>query len=64
MASIAGGIILLNRPGTQRFETAIGEQERLVLSDGSRLMLDADTQVAVSMGEQRRSINLIRGRAN
>lgn len=64
MASIAGGIILLNRPGTQRFQTAIGQQEKLVLSDGSRLTLDADTQVAVSIGEQRRSINLIRGRAN
>lgn len=63
-AAVVGGVVMLGRAKPEKFETALGEQRRLVLSDGSHLTLDADTQVAVSMGEQRRSIELLKGRAN
>jgi transmembrane sensor len=43
-------------------ETGIGERREFVLDDGSRIMLDTDTRVRVSMGDRSRHVSLERGR--
>jgi transmembrane sensor len=45
------------------YTTARGEQRRLTLEDGSRLMLNTDTSVKVRFDEERRRIELRRGQA-
>lgn len=45
------------------YTTARGEQRRLTLTDGSRLMLNTDTSVKVRFDEERRRIDLRRGQA-
>jgi transmembrane sensor len=45
------------------YTTARGEQRRLTLEDGSRLMLNTDTSVKVRFDEERRRIDLRRGQA-
>jgi transmembrane sensor len=45
------------------YATAIGERRLVILADGSRLSLDADSQVKVRLGRDRRELELIRGRA-
>jgi transmembrane sensor len=45
------------------YTTARGEQRRLTLEDGSRLLLNTDTSVKVRFDEQRRRIDLRRGQA-
>jgi transmembrane sensor len=54
--------ILLYTP-THIFRTAIGERQLAILEDGSKLSLDADTQVDVRMERGRRDLVLVRGRA-
>lgn len=45
------------------YTTARGEQRRLTLDDGSRLLLNTDTSVKVRFDEDRRRIDLRRGQA-
>jgi transmembrane sensor len=45
------------------YTTARGEQRRLTLDDGSRLLLNTDTSVKVRFDEERRRIDLRRGQA-
>jgi transmembrane sensor len=45
------------------YTTARGEQRRLTLEDGSRLLLNTDTSLKVRFDEQRRRIELRRGQA-
>jgi transmembrane sensor len=45
------------------YTTARGEQRRLTLEDGSRLLLNTDTSVKVRFDEERRRIDLRRGQA-
>lgn len=54
----------LRAPQVQKFQTAHGEQRVIVLADGSRLSLDALTEVDVSYTKEVRSILLASGRAN
>lgn len=44
------------------FETAIGEQRLVQLDDGSRVQLDTNTRISVSMGTER-TLHLHKGRA-
>jgi transmembrane sensor len=46
------------------YHTALGEQRVIVLADGSRMSLDALTQVAVRYTDDARNIQLLSGRAN
>lgn len=46
-----------------RYETGIGERRITRLEDGSRLSLDADTLVKVRFTDERRELQLLRGRA-
>lgn len=43
------------------FKTRVGEQHQFTLSDGSQLLLNTDTQVALRFGEQSRMLQLLRG---
>lgn len=46
-----------------RYETGIGERLQVVLSDGSKISLDAQSRVDVRYREGRRELRLARGRA-
>jgi transmembrane sensor len=54
----------MRSPPPEGYTTALGEQRVIVLPDGTRMSLDARSQVAVSYGKDLRAIQLIAGRAN
>ena len=56
-----GGFWLLNRPTV--YVTAIGEQRRVALNDGTLVNLDTDSRITVRYTGGRRDISLDRGRA-
>ena len=58
------GWFRLRSPAEEMFETAHGEQRTIVLTDGSRMSMDARTQVKVAFSSRLRAIYLIAGRAN
>ena len=62
-AASAGAAYWYNRDRPEIYATARGEQRRLLLGDGSRLVLDTDTQITARLGKERRQIVLDRGRA-
>ncbi|MHA6196759.1 FecR family protein [Pseudomonas wadenswilerensis] len=45
------------------YRTALGEQRRIELADGSHILLDSDSAVDVSLGEKQRDIVLRKGEA-
>jgi transmembrane sensor len=55
---------VMRSPQPESYRTALGEQRVIVLPDGTRMSLDARSQVAVSYGKDLRAIELIAGRAN
>lgn len=61
-ASVAG-IVFYLRSGTT-YATEIGEQRDVALEDGTLVRLDTDSEIHVSMSEERRRVNLRRGRAH
>lgn len=61
VAVLAAAALLVFRLPSYR--TNIGEQRMVILTDGSRLSLDAASKVDVDYGQQRRSLELIAGRA-
>jgi transmembrane sensor len=61
-ASVAGIVVYL-RSGTT-YATEIGEQRDVSLEDGTRVRLDTDSEIRVSMSEELRSVQLRRGRAH
>jgi transmembrane sensor len=65
LVALAALGIVLSRPliwADQVYETRIGEQRTVVLSDGSKVRLDTNSRITAQMGAQR-SIALIRGQA-
>ena len=48
---------------TQIYETGTGERQVAVLDDGSTISLDAATRVEVTLGNERRELTLLSGRA-
>lgn len=54
----------LRSPAEQMYRTALGEQRVIVLADGSRMSLDARTEVRVRYTPDLRNMELIAGRAN
>lgn len=56
------GFSLLNTP-TRTYRTGVGERQIAVLADGSRISLDADTEVRVRLTRERRDLTLQQGRA-
>ncbi|HEY0687183.1 MAG TPA: FecR domain-containing protein [Steroidobacter sp.] len=61
-ASVAGLVVYLRSGST--YATDVGEQRKVVLEDGTRVQLDTDTEIRVSMNEDRRRVRLKRGRAH
>ena len=64
--AIAAALVLaiwLAPPQMKAYQTGVGETRVAMLEDGSRLSLDADTQVSVSFDSKRRRLVLDRGRA-
>ena len=55
------GLWQWNAQGEQRFDTRVGEQREIVLGDGTRALLDTDSEIRVSLGAQR-ELRLQRGR--
>lgn len=54
---------LLLRDPMQVYRTGLGERRVAMLDDGSRLSLDADTELEVRLRRDRRELTLVRGRA-
>ena len=52
-----------SRPHEQTFETQIGGREQVILGDGTRIELNTDTAVRVSLDQNARAITLDRGEA-
>lgn len=70
MAGLAGGFAVAGsffvlRPATAKtFETAVGEQRHVALEDGSKLFLNANTRLTVSLGGAARTADIAYGRVN
>ena len=64
LAAVGGGWAMMGNRGSQSFETALGEQRKILLDDGTRLTLDTGTRLVVAMGDQRRTVDLLSGRAH
>lgn len=65
MLAVGGGVwwtVYGERAESLRYVTAVGEQRRIELSDGTRVQLDTDTDVAVRYGASTRELALTRGR--
>lgn len=62
LALVAVMAMLLYTP-THIYRTGVGERQIAMLEDGSKLSLDADTEVDVRMERGRRELVLVRGRA-
>ena len=57
----AGSLWWTNRPDD--YQTVMGERRVITLSDGSKLSLDADSEVTVRYGEHSRALRLLKGQA-
>ncbi|MBN8831094.1 MAG: FecR domain-containing protein [Sphingomonadales bacterium] len=61
-ASAVAAIVLPTRQAAARiYETARGESRLVPLEDGSTVTLNTDTRIAVTMGGDRRAVELLRG---
>ena len=61
-ASVAGLAVYLRSGAT--YATEIGEQRKVSLEDGTLVSLDTDTEIHVSMSDERRRVQLRHGRAH
>jgi transmembrane sensor len=61
LAVLAGASYFLWSP--QRFQTVLGEQRSVVLSDGSVVTLNTSSSIKVSMVKERRTVTLLSGEA-
>lgn len=65
LAPLVGVVWYTMRPAAEQiFQTALGEQRVILLSDGSRMSLDALSEVRVRYTPDVRNLELISGRAN
>jgi transmembrane sensor len=63
LAAAAGGMLSWRGQGEQMLMTGTGETRRVMLEDGSEIVMDADTRLHVLMGKADRQVYLLRGRA-
>lgn len=61
LAAASAGIAVLGR--SERYDTGVGEIRRVPLRDGSTVALNTNTEIAVSLGQRRRDVRLMRGEA-
>lgn len=62
--ALGAGLWITRRPGMQVMSTAVGQQRRVTLADGSQLALNTNTLLAVKLTAQRRDVYLRRGEAH
>jgi len=62
--AVGAGVTYLRATTSGTYQTEIGEQKHVILSDGSRLFLDTNTRVDVNFGRDMRAAELQYGRAN
>jgi transmembrane sensor len=62
--TLGAALWIMRRPGMQVMSTAIGQQRRVTLADGSRLTLNTNTLLAARLTPERRDIYLRRGEAH
>jgi transmembrane sensor len=60
---IAAGVALFTLESPQEFKTALGEQRSVLLADGSRVTLNTDSTIEVTLQRTRREVRLIHGEA-
>jgi len=61
---VGGGFSwIVLRGGRERYMSDIGEVRRIALADGSTMLLNTNTEVAVNLTPQQRDIQLVRGEA-
>jgi transmembrane sensor len=68
LAACVGLICVLLQPALLQnlesdYHTATGEQRRIELTDGSRVLLNTDSAISIEMTKDRRRVNLLRGEA-
>jgi transmembrane sensor len=56
-------IAINDRLSTTNYRTGIGQQQTIILADGSELNLNTDTELQVKLSNDHRKISLIRGEA-
>lgn len=61
--AIIGSAAIFSYQPAQLYRTGVGGAKVVVLDDGSSLILDADTEVEVRLGRNRRDLTLAHGRA-
>jgi transmembrane sensor len=65
LLAVTGGSAMFWRSASAKvYETEVGEQKHVALDDGSLLLLDAQTRVAVSFSETARLVDMKYGRVN
>lgn len=63
-AVLGSSALFLRKAQARNYETAIGEQSHIRLDDGSQLILDTNTSLAVETSDNRCLVNLRHGRIN
>lgn len=63
LVTLAVGSSFVTRPREQTFETPVGGREQVILADGTKIELNTDTAVRVSLDQNSRAITLDRGEA-
>ena len=62
--ALGAALWMTRRPGMQMMSTAVGQHRRIGLADGSRIILNTDTLLAVDLTARRRDVYLRRGEAH
>lgn len=62
-AGLVVGAISLGQGAGQRYESKVGERKVVRLDDGSEVILNTDSRIAVKLTRQARRITLVRGQA-
>lgn len=62
--ALAGGFGVWRSAFAGVYATGIGEQRRVSLADGTLVILDTNTRIRVALGDQRRRVDLVKGRAH
>jgi transmembrane sensor len=62
--AVGAGAAYLRLTKANAYQTEVGEQKHVILSDGSRLFLDTNSRVNVDFGKDLRTAELQYGRAN
>jgi transmembrane sensor len=63
MVALVAGAVGWRLSSAERYQTAIGEQRSIVLSDGSVVTLNTSSDIEVRMAKDRRTVELLSGEA-